>query len=112
MRTQHTKGPWLSMQGMIVSGDCYGQFVAKTDIFDSVNDPKRRIGKSEERANALLIAAAPDLLAALKEFTLRFEALEQREAKGQTFYWREITASGAYTVAKEAIARAEGGSKP
>ena len=51
--TQHTPGPWYAEKFCIWAGDC---FVAGTATGQ---------GDPEQQANARLIAAAPDLLAAL-----------------------------------------------
>lgn len=81
-----------------------------------------RFSSEEQLDNALLMASASslkeqnaELLAALKHFTLRFEALEEKEAKldkegkGHMLNWREIAATGAYDEAKRAIYLATGG---
>jgi hypothetical protein len=57
--TQHTQGPWIITNGRCIygNGDFIKPFVASVE--DDHND-------AETEANARLIAAAPDLLAALQ----------------------------------------------
>ena len=57
--TQHTQGPWIITNGRCIygNGDFIKPFVASVE--DDHND-------AETTANARLIAAAPDLLAALQ----------------------------------------------
>ncbi len=66
--TKHTPAPWKSINEMIMAknGD-----VAVADCFHSM---KGRLKVAERKANARLIAAAPELLETLKEFS----ALEVR----------------------------------
>lgn len=60
-------------------------------------------------SNAQLIAAAPDLLAALQELTARFNFLSDKETAGAgPIHWREIAANGGINKARAAIAKAEG----
>ena len=64
--TKHTPGPWARLSGFsdyIVADSPDGRI--KRDIC-AVLSPDRWREDGEEEANALLIAAAPDLLAALK----------------------------------------------
>jgi len=70
--TKHTELPWLyDGLGFITAKDCYGQFICKVDIFDEINDPKRRIGYEEQRLNVQFIVKACnshyELLEALKQ---------------------------------------------
>lgn len=61
-KTAHTPGPWIieaDKHGILVLADGAGLSI-------SVTIPGRR-PSDEDRANAALIAAAPDLLAALQE---------------------------------------------
>lgn len=63
MKTQHTQGPWIITNGRCIygSGDFIKPFVASVE--DDHND-------AETAANARLIAAAPDLLAALQAIVI------------------------------------------
>lgn len=57
---KHTSGPWhVAPLSPTWVGTKYGEQVASTDTFD-IED------KEEQEANALLIAAAPELLAAAR----------------------------------------------
>lgn len=87
--TQTTPGPWGLMSGMPTNVLGNGGIrVARCD-FDG------DFGHPECAANARLIAAAPDLLEAVKEFCRRVEAGEVRSIKS-------------YAIFKAAIAKAEG----
>lgn len=67
MATQHTPGPWemhYDHDGYTVNKETHeydglSAYIAR--VFDDVGDP----GEEEGEANARLIAAAPDMLAAL-----------------------------------------------
>lgn len=88
-RTQHTPGPWVVFAGTIIQDEKERTIVAL--------DESHACGLDfyEIRSNARLIAAAPELLASLREMCA---ALED-------------TNSGAYRTladAKAAIAKAEG----
>lgn len=67
MNTNHTPGPWYQSERN-------GQYIVAKDIGDRSHDIAHPCWWSEETcANARLIAAAPDLLAALKNLV---EAVE------------------------------------
>lgn len=61
--TAHTPGPWEVSMGEDVRAE-NGRWVAKMYSQGSISDAARIVAESE--ANARLIAAAPELLAALK----------------------------------------------
>jgi len=86
MKTKHTKGPWKIKEGTIhnhvISGN--GEYIA--GVQDGINDI----------ADAQLIAAAPELL----------EALKQLVSAHNSGDWRNIGTAKNY--AKQAIAKAEG----
>ena len=62
MTTQHTPGPWTNdpADGALVDARVNGRLVAIAEVFHCDTDESRE-------ANARLIAAAPDLLAALEQ---------------------------------------------
>lgn len=63
--SKHTPGPWRIVNGNVVRNDAEADFVRATTTSLVLNPPKRRrISAGERKANAALIAAAPDLLAA------------------------------------------------
>lgn len=75
MADKHTDGPWLSIEHSwsrigIYSGE---KCIAALDIYDRATEENEgELGK-EMAANARLIAAAPDLLKALKILTANIE---------------------------------------
>jgi len=62
MNASHTPGPWIRSASLAIWRDRGATMVASV-LCDSVSEPS-----IEEVANACLIAAAPDLLAALKDW--------------------------------------------
>ena len=71
---QHTPGPWIAAAGPssvvgwpVVSRE--GRSICRLTWLET-NSPTEEVFKEETRANARLIAAAPDLLAQLKSVTL------------------------------------------
>ena len=91
MTTQHTPGPW-NVTGLYVRERDGGLVASIIDLWHDQKTPK-----AEMDANARLIAAAPDLLAALKE--LLWGA--SRTSDGDY--------SNAFTAAREAIDKATKG---
>ena len=62
MNTQHTPGPW-KVTGLYVREQDGGLVASINDLWHDQKTPK-----AEKNANARLMAAAPDLLAALEEW--------------------------------------------
>jgi hypothetical protein len=63
----HTPGPWLNDEGVVSGQDSRVRFV-RTPSIDIFNAHEWPAGLHQEAmANAHLIAAAPDMLAALKD---------------------------------------------
>ena len=98
-----TPGPWsvyeekaLDYRPCQIIGEC-GSRIATCEG----GGPKRAVTKAEERANARLIAAAPDLLAALKELT--------RLHGGPVFQGDSCTEGNGIAAARDAITKATGG---
>ena len=95
--TQHTPGPWVLQDnagfGVYVygAGGAFGGGVQVAKVQASVR-------ADVQTANAHLIAAAPDLLAALREMVRTCRPTPIIEAEGRD----------ALTAARAAIARAEG----
>lgn len=102
METKHTKGPWSLTTG--ASGQVHvafghdGQYVAKVDAC-----PVRSVDEND--ANARLISAAPDLLAALDPF-VDFPA-DAFEGDDDASYTMTMTI-GDMKRARAAIAKAVG----
>jgi hypothetical protein len=65
MKTQHTPGPWVA-DGYNVKQP-RGRYIAYTGPSHTPEDIYPKSCAMEDKANANLIAAAPDLLAALEE---------------------------------------------
>ena len=80
MKTQHTSGPWYYEEANIRNAD--GLDVATIDTERSTSrsqyDP---VPEEEWIANTHLIAAAPELLAALKDMLRSFETGEHYETR-------------------------------
>ena len=94
MTAQHTPGPWYERHGQISSGNStHGCTIA------NCNATARGIPTGEVEANATLIAAAPDLLAALEQCLPILDA-HRRAALGEG----DLTAR----TARAAIAKAGG----
>lgn len=98
--TQHTPGPWVACDwGYIVADDPTGRhediYIAEVCRED---DEGRIVPPIEQQANARLIAAAPDLLAALQGLAWAVSGIEYVE----TEYAEQIA------DARAAIAKAQG----
>jgi len=89
MKNQHTPGPWAVSPYMNITSR--NGTVAKTEQMPG-ND------EAERKANAHLIAAAPDLLSALREMMSVFQDHEQYDEESA-----EVV-----SIARAAIAKAEG----
>ena len=104
MTTQHTPGPWIenvvpTSAGSAItiqSADHRIAIIYVDGIRKGIDDKLPR--SIENRANARLIAAAPDLLEALRKF-----ALKHRHTYGLDGAWDEEI-----TMAEKAIAKATG----
>jgi len=107
--SKHTPGPWENSDESEGGEDWYREYLqigpARIDIGRGPADP-------EDRANARLIAAAPELLEALKWFVSNDDTNEGDEPMpkygGQS--WNEINAFwiDGLNRARAAIAKAEG----
>lgn len=75
MKTEHTPGPWINipMQDTVWAEDGNLQ-VAKISELPWINGKSNWV---QEGANARLIAAAPELLEALKDLAKDFESLRR-----------------------------------
>ena len=74
--TKHTPGPWLRIGTDVGTADCS---IASMSIMSSVT-----MKRGEREANASLIAAAPELLEALKSVWLWMETKQTGKAKAAT----------------------------
>ena len=115
--TEHTPGPWAtnirpsySPQVIAKRGSTFKQCIGIADCFDERDmmnaiQEDRIHSREEADANAQLIAAAPDLLRALKAMVNHFGVLEDNELVHKT-------ARSATKKAKAAIAKAQPPTKP
>lgn len=87
--SKHTPGPWMATGARVDMGA--GRVTAGLDWSFDV-DP------GEARANARLIAAAPDLLKALKDLVAVIDSVKGKDVRGYE----------AFDSAEAAIAKAEG----
>lgn len=76
-QAQHTQGPWSITTDYIGIYDSKGRCIAD---MDSESSPE--IGLDETLANARLIAAAPDMLAALEDMLTVFRAVADLDDEG------------------------------
>ncbi len=106
-KTKHTPGPWIADMrhgsGNPVVTTENGWWIAETcGPIDN---------RAEREANAYLIAAALEMLAALKLFTSASMS-ESRPTRGESFIgWQKgdgLTASERVAIARTAVAKAEG----
>jgi hypothetical protein len=95
--TTHTPGPWVAVDGDIFTEHRHKPIVAST--FEDGEPMGTGITRDAAFANAALIAAAPDLLAALEEL-LWAAARTSLETDGDY--------SDAFAAARAAIAKAQG----
>lgn len=95
METQHTPGPWrleTTVNETRSSGSydyfwyeifAKGRKTALAEVFELDADERDGVWDPETRANAHLMAAAPDMFEALKQAATQFRAYEQQHlAKG------------------------------
>ncbi|KKM78764.1 hypothetical protein LCGC14_1356680 [marine sediment metagenome] len=77
----HTPGPWHVVTGSVYTGiDWDGKSDPGVPIASMDREPGNGTRPVERDANARLIAAAPDLLAALEGLVDRFDGSEDGEA--------------------------------
>lgn len=97
----HTPGPWYAVARMVEIGNDDAPDICSTDPYTFGQGHLARCIEEAE-ANSHLIAAAPDLLAALVALLADYEALAQSEG-----FW-EYEHLTEYLAARAAIARATG----
>ena len=98
--TTHTPGPWR------VSGYRLAVFAKLNGIKVVIADCNRTLGYSESEANARLLAAAPDLLEALKQCRLALEPYD--DVKPRDWKTDREKLAFAHQAARAAIAKATG----
>ena len=97
----HTPGPWI----VFTSEDDWGCDTFVGTLTDTLFDVRPGKGPSWQDANARLIAAAPDLLAALKELSAVYSGIHVQISDGEA-----ALVHAAWAKADAAIAKAEGAS--
>jgi len=95
-KSKHTSGPWSNPTGSVTVREAATPRSLK--VCDMSSDGGRPV--AEQEANARLIAAAPDLLAALEESLREVEAFTKRTGIPQFVGWID--------KARAAIAKAKG----
>lgn len=109
MSSKHTPGPWRVEAGTtLVWGECLIAEDGSIEnlgipVADACNTPRswgRIILDDEKEANARLIAAAPELLAALKWAVAKLNC--------EPFEWADEDDANAHEAAIAAIAKAKG----
>jgi hypothetical protein len=74
MSAKHTPGPWHAVDDNFVEAE------NGATVIDQINDDLSELSDEEISANARLIAAAPDLLAALRKLEIWLECTDNAEA--------------------------------
>jgi hypothetical protein len=97
----HTPGPWEVDEPHQVWAPSAGEYVAITQVEDRETIPRDQV-----EANARLIAAAPELLEAIKEL-LEVADPDSSDGYEMEWQWRE-TLERAQDRARAAIAKATG----
>lgn len=101
-QAQHTPGPWHVSVGEIVGHVEVGVDDAKDNFICTMH----AIPPTSNMANALLIAAAPELLDALKRVVALYDSLDLTEEMRKAG-WRNLDQPWVI-AARAAIAKAEG----
>lgn len=99
----HTPGPWTDESG---DGSKWGVFDADgraVALAQQIVSLRADVYQAERTANARLIAAAPDLLAACKSFVEYEKAMDSGDHVGGMLAYSQFSRE-----AREAIAKAEG----
>jgi hypothetical protein len=99
-RFKFTKGPWQCEDVKSYGTLVYKRIVSKDQKISSINIYKQK-NKAMAKANAFLIAAAPDMYRALK----RIQSIQRSEGKECGY---DGTLSDEYQIAEEALKKADG----
>lgn len=107
-RTRHTPGPWEDNNAGLIYGQVSGDDDEAPFVCDVCNEPGSGEYTEQEKANAALIAAAPDLLQALQtcaHYLYRFyaQAIDRENDPRFMLEWAAIR------LAWSAIDKAKGG---
>ncbi len=100
-QTQHTQGPWeaFAILDGIAIRDCRNVTVACCDY--STEDDEPALSEAETEANARLMRAAPELLAALRQCDMALADIEAATRKGYITHAIKLT--------RAALGRVKGG---
>ena len=93
--SKHTPGPWTIVEHSWARTGIYAKHIgiAALDIEGDADEATQHEWEALMSANARLIAAAPDLLAALQEMTPRFQDLRELAGFGESALTREAHAA-------------------
>jgi hypothetical protein len=102
MSAKHTPGPWYCLPEYSNGGEVHSAagIICDASIGRNEREEYQKAHRAESEANARLIAAAPELLAALKEILVAAEECGAIGSHGP-----------ALKTARAAIAKAQGGAK-
>jgi hypothetical protein len=109
---KHTEGPWFTrmakdFEGKVWEGEGH-PYTIGSEIGTVIC--RGAVNGSQTEANARLIAAAPDMLEALRQIVWKLERKEEKIALvGHTFEWAKIDRNDAcMNIVRTAIQKAEG----
>ena len=102
--TKHTSGPWTIECGKNYSNEIVGKSKTGKD-WVLARTTAAKVGRDQDDANARLIAAAPDLLEALKAMVDKFDSEIHNEYDGTSMLKDRLSEAN---FARLIIAKAEG----
>lgn len=97
----HTPGPWENEDGEITARGAVVANVYQADDFPCLDDADRPAAEEECKANARLIAAAPDLLEACRSALVPVKEAWAKQMEGNDLW-------PVFEALRAAVARAEG----
>lgn len=100
MTTEHTPGPWTIDSRATTAIQAGDKHIAMVN-FSFLGRPERDVYGEEHDANARLIAAAPDMLAALENLVAKYNAMQDGNISAQL-------TNGDFFAARAVIAKAKG----
>jgi hypothetical protein len=106
MSTRHTPGSWRVLEReddkpyIRIRGTALGHRYKIANVIEAIYDGNPAVERKETLANAVLIAAAPDLLAALRKAVLALAHICESDPKHAVMYGTD------YLAVSDAIAKA------